>query len=168
MTMTYSYTTAETFTIVHARKLAAKVIADMHQCKGFYGRPTSVEDWQEELIVKLAGEYVAIYEFGFRTDDDKRVLSWRYRVTAAGDLEGGRSGGLCATAKVANATWFNFLWHSSKWDDLSQEERDKVEAQHSITRTVGDAPTDGSGRWVRDRTFVSGGRALQREEFRPW
>jgi hypothetical protein len=95
-------------------------------------------------------------------------VSWRYRVTSAGDLEGGRSGGLYAKADVAQARWFNFLWTSQKWADLSESARAAVNAQYHLDRGDGDPPQDGSGRWVTDRTYGSGGVALRREEFRPW
>jgi hypothetical protein len=168
--MTSSFTTTDSFTLTNAKKLAAKVITDMYLCHRLYERPTEadIEKYHEELIVLLAGGYVSQYEFGFKTNTDKRVLSWRYTVTPAGDLEGGRSGGLLATADVADAPIFNFLWYSKKWSALSTKERAAVDAQHSVDRPTGKPPTDGSGRWVRGRTYVSGGVAIQREEFQPW
>src|SRR5689334_17499738 len=108
--MSYSYTTNETFTLAHARHLAAKVAADMHQCQRFYGKPTDakIEDYQQELIVLLYGRYVESYEFGFKTSDGRRVISWLYIVSPSGDLEGGRSGGLFPTADISGAVTFNF------------------------------------------------------------
>jgi len=168
--VTYSYTATESFTLAHAKKLAAKVIADMHQCRRLYGRPSesSIEAYQTELVVLLAGEYVSKYEFGFKTDADQRIVSWRYTVGPAGDLEGGRSGGLYATADIDDARMFNYLWQSDKWNDLLPSEQAKVNAKHTIERVAGDPPSDGSGRWVRDRRYVAGGVAIEREEFRPW
>jgi Bacterial HORMA domain family 1 len=168
--MTFSYTSTDSFTLTNAKKLAAKVTADMHQCRRLYGRPSEerIDAYQEELVVLLAGGYVSQYEFGFKTGTDKRILSWRYTVTPAGDLEGGRSGGLCATADVADARTFNYLWHSDEWFKLDAAEQARFDAKHSVERSGGDPPTDGSGRWVRNRSYVSGGVAIQREEFQPW
>jgi hypothetical protein len=172
MTVSYSYSTtqSESFTLAHAKKLAAKVIADMHQCHRLYGRPieSDIARYQEELIVLLAGGYISQYEFGFKTKADKRVVSWKYTVTNAGDLEGGRSGGLFAAADVDTSRFFNYLWHSGKWSDLTIKERMAVETQYTLQRTTGDPPADGNGRWIRDRRYVSGGVAIQREEFQPW
>jgi Bacterial HORMA domain family 1 len=69
--MSYSYTTTESFTLTHARRLATKVAADMHQCQRFYGYPTDtqIENYQQELIVLLHGGYMKSYEFGFKTTD---------------------------------------------------------------------------------------------------
>lgn len=170
MTMTTAYTKSESFTVINARKLAAKVAADMHQCQRFYGWPSAkeVEEFNGELIVLLAGHYVSQYEFGFKTEDDRRVVSWRYRVTTAGDLEGGRAGGLVPSADIRGAVNFNFLWTTTSWADLTQSERAAIEAHHNVHRTISEPPVDGNGRWVRDRTYVSGGVAMEREEFRPW
>lgn len=170
MTVTYSHTATESFTLTDARKLAAKVIADMYQCHRLYESPSesSIEAYQTELVVLLAGRYVSEYEFGFKSSAGKRIVSWQYTVTAAGDLQGGRSGGLYAAADVSSAQFFNFLWRSAEWRKLTNAEQAKVNAQHTIDRVEGDPPRDGSGRWVRDRQYVSGGMAIERKEFRPW
>ena len=168
--MTSSYTTTESFTVVHARKLAAKVSADMDQCRRLYGLPseTDIARYQEELIVLLHGGYVSEYEFGFKTSDDRRVISWMYRVNANGDLQGGRSGGLYAQADVSRAKTFNFLTTNSDWTRLTPAEKQAVKAKYSISRVDGEPPSDGSGIWVRDRTYSAGGVAIERQEFRPW
>ena len=169
--MSYSYTTSatDTFSLTHAKKLAAKVTADLHQCCRFYGCPSEgdIADYNEELVVMLAGEYVCTYEFGFQSND-RRVVSWYYTITAAGDLEGGRSGGLHATADVRGASWFNYMSYADAWSNLTQTGREAERAKHNITRISGHPPSDGSGHWVSDRTYVSGGVAVVRKEFRPW
>ncbi len=38
--MTSSFTTSETFNIINARKLGAKVAADLYLCAQYYGEPT--------------------------------------------------------------------------------------------------------------------------------
>lgn len=170
--MSYSYTTTttESFTLTHAKRLAGKVAADMHQCQQFYGRPTitRIEEYKQELITLLEGEYVASYEFGFQTSDERRVISWFYTVSPAGDLEGGRAGGLFSAADISNATLFNFLSYSTAWFALSQKERDKIEAGLSVQRTEGKPPQDGNGYWHDSRSYASGGVAVTRKEFRPW
>ncbi len=90
--MTTTYSTTDSFTLTNAKKLAAKVVADMHQCRRFYGGPSeaSIAAYNDELVVMLAGQYVTSYEFGYQTSDEKRVVSWLYHVSVAGDLEGGR------------------------------------------------------------------------------
>ncbi|HTW09943.1 MAG TPA: hypothetical protein VME46_20745 [Acidimicrobiales bacterium] len=167
--MTYSYVTTDSFTLTNAKKLAAKVTADLYQCRRLYGDPSesSVVKYNDELVVMLLGDYVASYEFGYEKGD-RRVVSWYYTITPAGDLEGGRSGGLYAQAEISGARWFNVMTTSSTWSKLTEAQREGVRAKHSIRRAIGDPPSDGSGRWVSDRTYVSGGIAIARKEFRPW
>lgn len=168
--MSYTYTISETFTLTHARRLAAKVAADMHQCQRFYGHltDTQIENYQQELIVLLLGGYMKSYEFGFKTRNGRRVVSWFYTVSPSGNLEGGRSGGLYPAADISDAVMFNFLSYSSEWFALDDVEQDKIEASHLVRRTNGTAPQDGNGYWDSSRYYVSGGAAVTRKEFRPW
>jgi hypothetical protein len=170
MTTSYSYTTSETFTLTHARRLAAKVAADMHQCRLFYNYPTDakIKDYEQELVVLLHGGYVESYEFGFKTKDGRRVVSWYYTVGPSGDLEGGRSGGLFPSADISGAVTFNFLSRSAAWSALSKKEREEIEASLPVRRTEGSPPQDGNGYWNSSRRYASGGVAVTRKEFRPW
>lgn len=168
--MTGTYTLTETFNVTHARKLAAKVVADMHQCNLLYGKgptTTAIADYEQELVAMLAGGYIDSYEFGFQTSAGKRVLSWKYTVGLSGDLEGGRSGGLYAQADLTGTALFNFMTTNSKWAGLTATEKSKVESQHAIHRVEGDPPADGTGYWSSTRSYATGGVAVNRQEFRP-
>lgn len=168
--MPYSYTISDTFTLTNAKKLAAKVAADMHQSCRIYGRPliSDIERYQEELVVMLHGGYLKTYEFGFQSSDGKRTLSWLYTVSPSGDLEGGRSGGLHATATVDASQAFNYMTYNDAWFALTVAERDRVKAQHPVNRGTGEPPQDGNGFWSTAREYGSGGVALTRKEFTPY
>lgn len=168
--MTGTYTLTETFNVTHARKLAAKAVADMHQCNLLYSKgPTSVAvaNYEQELVAMLAGGYVDSYEFGFQTSAAKRVLAWKYTVGLSGDLEGGRSGGLFAQADLAGTTLFNFMTTNSKWAGLSATDKSKVNDEHPVHRVEGEPPADGNGYWSSTRSYAAGGIAVNRQEFRP-
>ena len=169
--MTGSYSFSESFTLTHAKHLASKVVSDLYQCRRFYGEPSEAQiaKYHDELIVMLAGGYVKEYEFGFKKND-QRVVSWQYRVNAAGDLVGGsddRSGGIYARADVTGATHFNFMSYTQAWFDLTATEKDTVESKHPINRSTGSLPQDGAGYWATDRTYSSAGVAIERKTFRP-
>ncbi|WP_164478320.1 HORMA-1 domain-containing protein [Mycolicibacterium stellerae] len=169
--MTQSNTVTQTFTRTHAKYLASKVIGDLYQCHTYYERPTEADivEYQEELVVMLANGYVSEYEFGFERSD-RRIVSWQYRVDARGELVGGSddlSGGIYARASVANASFFNFMSYSWKWSLLTRPEQNAVKAEHHVQRTDGELPMDGNGYWQTDRTYTSGGVALERRTFRP-
>ena len=167
--MSSSHTTSHSFTKTNAKKLGAKVASDMYQCLQLYGMPDEefIVRYQEELVVLLTGKFLEEYEYGFRTGDGERVLSWLYQVAESGDMEGGRSGGLYTAADVSSARWFNFLTPSKAWWRLTADEKQKFIAQHTISREPGNAPVDGKGTWVADHQYASGGMTIVRKEFRP-
>ena len=165
-------TATQTFTRTHAKHLASKVVADLYQCARLYGKPQTgrIAKYEKELVELLVGGYVTEYEFGFKKNG-KRVVTWQYRVNASGDLVGGsaddRAGGAYARAKVADATYFNFLSHSQKWWNLTPGAMEAIEDQLPIRRSTGELPADGDGYWVPDRTYSNGGVAVSRRTFRP-
>jgi hypothetical protein len=168
--MTGSYSASETFSLTHAKYLASKVVSDLYQCSNFYGEPSDAEiaRYQDELVVMLDGGFVREYEFGFKKDD-RRVVSWQYRVNASGDLAGGsdqRSGGMFARADVSGATIFNFMSYTPAWFDLSDSERATVKAKHAVNRGTGSLPGDGNGYWQTDRTYSSAGVVVERKTYR--
>lgn len=168
--MSYSYTTTETFTLTNAKRLAAKVTADMHQSHRLYGAPSlaDIEEYQQELTVMLNDGYLKTYEFGFKDGNGNRQLSWLYTVGPTGDLEGGRSGGLYPSAEVNSSRSFNYITRTSEWHGLSDAEREQVNGRHPVQRTSGDAPQDGNGYWENTKSYNSGGVAVTRKEFRPY
>jgi len=171
MSISSSFTLSDTFTRTHARKLASKVASDMHQCNRLYGRGPSdaeIQAYMDELVAMLSGAYLLAYEFGFQTGSERRVVSWQYQVTASGQLEGGRSGGLYATADLNGTSMFNVLTPSTEWRILSPGDKAKVNAEHAVTRTIGDGPVDGTGYWATSREYAAGGVSITRREFRPW
>jgi hypothetical protein len=163
-------TRTTTFTLTHAKHLASKVAADLYLCSRQYGRPSvgSVEAYQGELAALLADRYVEAYEFGFKRNE-KRVLSWRYTVGPAGDLQGdSRSGGLVRGVNVADARYFNFLTYNDRWFALTATEQKAIEDTLPIQRTSGLAPGDGNGYWTIERSYSAGGMLMERRVFRPW
>lgn len=168
--MTYSYTKTSTFTVTHARYIASKIAADLTLCGQYYGTPADshVREYSDELTTLLRDGYVSEYEFGFKKDD-KRVLSWRYRVTSDGSIEtDDRPGKMYSDVDVSTTTYFNFLTYSDKWYELSQRERDRIEEGLPFKRSAGSLPTDGAGHWSSDRTYSASGTGVSRSSFRPY
>jgi hypothetical protein len=141
----------------------------MYNCHQHYGSPSlaDIDRFTLELVVMLSNQYVSVYEFGFQTAKEKRIVSWRYTVTVTGDLEGGKSGGLLATANISNATWFNQLTWNSNWSALTPANQQKIKELHEVKRVNGSGPTDGEGHWTTTRTYGAGGVSIVREDFQP-
>ena len=72
--MSYSYTISETttFTITHARHIAAKVATDLKRMQRFYGNPsdTRISDYETEVIALLKAGYLGTVAYGFRRNDN--------------------------------------------------------------------------------------------------
>ncbi|MBZ5506004.1 MAG: hypothetical protein LAO78_11005 [Acidobacteriia bacterium] len=167
--MSYSYTRTETFSIIHARKLGAKVATDMHLCASYYGLPSEqdIRDYAEELAQYLNAGYIEEYEFGFKKDN-KRVVSWRYKVDENGVLTTDeRPGNVAAYVDIRGATFFNYLTQNSRFFQLSSTQRENFKANLPVQRANGEPPQDGAGYWTTDRNYFSGGRGLSRRTFQP-
>lgn len=166
--MSYSFTESETYTRTHAKKLASKVISDLYQFSVLYGHPSkdSIDDYQTELVEMLVYEYVERYEFGFKKND-KRVVSFRYKVGADGGMYGdSNAGSLYARANVDGAHYYNHMSYSQKWWDLTPTQRSNFENALPFQRTAGDLPQDGQGYWQTDHGYTAGGVQVTRETFR--
>ena len=167
-----TFSATQTFTRTHAKHLASKVVADLYQCARLYRSPATddIADYEGELVELLVGGYVAEYEFGFKKNE-RRVVSWHYAVNTFGDLVGGgaddSAGGVYTRAKVADATYFNFLTYSQKWVSLTQAEKDAIKDKLPVRRTPGSLPSDGNGYWISDRIYTNGGTSVSRRTFRP-
>lgn len=168
--MSLSATISDSFTRTHARYLSSKVVSDLYQCSRLYGSPAahSISDYETELIEMLVGDYLSEYEFGFK-ENDRRIVCWRYQVSPGGDLVGGDqcAGGLYARAKVANASYYNFLSYSYAWWQLTHSARERIEGKLPFARSSGYLPTDGEGYWTNDRSYSKGGVSLSRRTFTP-
>ena len=169
MSFSYTKTATSTFTIIHARHLSSKVAADMHLCAQYYGQPSELEirDYAEELAHYLNEGYLKEYEFGYKKNGN-RVVSWRYKVDENGLLTtDDRAGKVVPYADVTGASFFNFLTQNSRFFQISQQERARFKSGLTVQRTDGEPPSDGTGYWVSDRNYFSGGCGLSRQTFQP-
>ncbi|MBP7720973.1 MAG: hypothetical protein KA155_00400 [Alphaproteobacteria bacterium] len=162
-------TASESFTLTQAKYLASKVTSDMWRCKQLYNRPTEneINDYGTELALMLRDGYVSSYEFGFQKGGE-RILSWQYSVDSSGNLNAAddRPGGVISGIDVSAASFFNQMTWSSKWTQLSQEEKDRVYNNLPFKRGVGAGPKEGLGYWQEDRSYSSSGVSLTRKTFR--
>ena len=166
---TFTYTQSETFTVTHAKHLASKIAADLNACSRLHGRPalSMVEKYNEELVELLRYGYLSQYEFGFQRNDE-RVLSWSYEVDASGFVSGDdRAGKMSANIDLSGTAFFNYVWYSAQYHDLSSEQKSFFKDSHSVNRTLGDPPCDGAGCWSgTEKNYSAGGTGVSRRSFR--
>jgi hypothetical protein len=165
----FSVTRSESFTIINARKLASKVATDMHLCAQYYGMPseTRVREYAEELAQYLNAGFLQEYEFGYKKDG-KRIVTWRYKVDANGQLTtDDRPGKIVPYVDISGAGFYNFMTRNAKFFQLSANERARFQAGLPLQRADGQPPSDGAGYWTSDRNYYSGGCGLNRLTFQP-
>ena len=168
---TFSFTHSSTFTVTHAKHLASKIAADLNACSRLHGQPSvsSVDLYNEELVELLRYGYLNRYEFGFERDDE-RVLSWSYEVDASGNIStDDRAVKMSAYVDLSGTSFFNFLWYSSKYSDLTSDQQATFKGSHSVNRTAGDPPSDGAGYWSgTEKNYSAGGTGVSRRSFRSY
>lgn len=169
MSYTYSTTITRTFTRTSAQYIASKVVADLRRMLIYYGKPSErkIYDYYEELTEMLAHGYMESVEYGFKRNG-QRVVSLQYVVRADGTLGDDRAGGVYARADISGTTWFSYMTYTGKWWNLSDDERERFEAQLPIQRSTAPEPEDGYGYWVVDRAYTADGVGTQRQTFRPY
>jgi hypothetical protein len=170
MSFTMTRTTTESFTLTHAKELAAKVVADMRRCQQLYGQPpeSRLNDYGTELALLLNERYVANYEFGFLRNG-ARILSWNYTVDAANEfMPNDRPGRMIAGVDISGASWFNRLNKNSLFWNLPADQRKRVEDELPVQRVISADLPNASGQWTYDRTYTAGGVGLGRKTFHPF
>jgi len=164
--MSYSFTATETktFTLTHAKHLAAKVTADLKRLQRLYG------DVSDERIAQFEGEatellrqgYLGTVTYGFKRDGSWIEPTLRY---TASDLANGGTdddpGRVRPGINISGASFHSYLTYSSAWWDLTPDQRAAIERQLPLQRT-GQPEPQVNGYFADDKTYSSGGRSLGR------
>jgi HORMA domain-containing protein len=110
--MSMSYTTNDTFSIIHARRIASRVAADLLRFQSFYGLPSdkSIDDYEEELAVLLNHDVLAWVEYGFQRSGKWTEAAVRYTALPGGTLIASDDPGkIRPNLDVAGAQFTSFL-----------------------------------------------------------
>jgi hypothetical protein len=167
----FTITNVVTFTATHARHLASKVSADLKRMQRFYSQPTDtrIADYETELIELLKEGYLDTLTLGFKRDGNWIEPTLRYK---ARDLNGMQSGDddpgkIRPSADVSGASFYSYATYTAKWDTLSSTEQDAFKKRMPFYRGGADEPGV-SGYLESDRTYSSGGKALNRSAVRSY
>jgi hypothetical protein len=171
MSYSYSYSESSSFTVTHARHMAAKVATDLKRMQRFYGSPSDADiaTYEAEVTELLKAGYLGTVTYGFRRDGNwiEPTLRYTARDLAGGSANDDDPGRVRANANVSAATFYSYLTYSATWDQLSEAEKDAFKKQLPFLR--GGAPEPGiNGYIAEDRTYSSGGRALNRASVRSY
>lgn len=169
--MSYSFTLSEstTFTITHARHMAAKVATDLKRMQRFYDLPTDAEiaEYEAEAAAFLKAGYLGTVTYGFRRNGNwiEPTLRYTARDLAGASASDDDPGRVRPGADISGATFYSYLTYSAGWDRLSEAERAAFRQGLPFQRSG--APQPGVvGYFASDRTYSSGGRALDRSSVR--
>lgn len=169
--MSYSFTLTDTttFTVTHAKHMAAKVATDLKRLQRFYGRPSDIDiaGYEAEIIELLKKGYLGTVTHGFWRNGNwiEPTLKYTARDLASASAIDEDPGRIRPGADISGATFYSYLTYSSAWERLSDAEKEAFKQRLPFQR-VG-APEPGvTGYLSNDRTYSAGGRALYRESVR--
>lgn len=171
--MSYSYTVTEstTFTVTHARHIAAKVATDLKRLQRFYGEPSDgdIATYETEMIAVLKAGYLDTVSYGFKRDGDwiEPALRYTAQELAGAGASNDDPGRVRPGADIAGASFHSFLTYSAAWDELTDAEKAVFEQGLPFQRTGGFEPGV-NGYLADDRTYSAGGRALNRASVRSY
>lgn len=169
MSSSYTITESATFTVTHARHMAAKVATDLKRMQRFYGPPSDADiaDYEAEVTELLKEGYLGTVTYGFRRDGNwiEPTLRYTARHLAGGSGNDDDPGRIRASANVAGASFYSYLTYSPAWYQLPESDKEAFRKRLPFGR--GGAPEPGiSGYLADDRSYSSGGRAIDRASVR--
>ena len=168
---TYTITESATFTVTHARHMAAKISADLKRMQRFYGHPSDedIVNYESEAIELLKAGYFGTLTVGFLRGGQWIEPTLRYTARdlagmAANDDDPGR---VFPGRDISGATFHNYLTYSAAWNLLAESEKDAFKRRMPFYRTGMAQPTV-NGYMVDDKMYSAGGRALNRASVRAY
>jgi len=168
MTSSFTISDSETFSITHARHLGAKVATDLKRIQRLYGNShlsdARIAAFEAEIIALLKAGYLGEVTYGFKKDGMwiEPTLHYTARELAGAAANDDDPGRVRPGADISGASFGSFLTYSYAWHLLSSDEKQKFESSLPLQRGNGTKPVV-SGYFVADRTYSSGGRALDRQ-----
>lgn len=163
--MSTSYTSSETFTLTHAKYLGSKVATDLKRLQRMNkGRPddVSIAEYEEEFIELMRNGYLETVTYGFKRNGAWTAAAIRYRVDNGSVSTDDDPGKIKANLDIDGAHFSSYLIYAQKWWNLTQAQRDSVEAGISLKRTTGQEPGLEKGYWSDDLNYGAAGKGLSR------
>ncbi|MEQ9498786.1 MAG: hypothetical protein RIT81_18050 [Deltaproteobacteria bacterium] len=165
----YTYTESLTFTVTHARHMAAKIATDLKRIQRFYGEPSDskIVDYETEAIALMKAGYLSSVTYGFKRDGRwiEPTVKYTSRDLASGGANDDDPGKIAPMCDVSGATFTSFLIRTASYGLLNAAQRDAFDSELPVQRTTGTEPQV-DGYLETDRTYSAGGRALDRARVR--
>lgn len=171
MTDSYTVSDSDSFTVTHARHVAAKVATDLKRMQRLYGDPSDVgiAAYEAEVIEFMKAGYLGAVWYGYRRNSNwiEPTLRYTARDLLGSTVNDDDPGRVRAGADISGADFYSYLTYGSAWNNATAAERSAFEKRLPFRRTG--APEPGvSGYMSDDRTYSAGGRALNRASLRSY
>lgn len=165
----YSYTESTTFTVTHARHMAAKIATDLKRIQRLYGKPSDqdIADYEAEAVALMKAGYLSSVTYGFKRGGlwIEPTLKYSSRDLVGGTANDDDPGKIRPGKDVSGALFTSFLSYTDAYFNLPQTDRDAFKDGLPFQRTSGTEPPV-NGYLASDRTYSAGGRALDRSSVR--
>lgn len=171
--MSYSFTATETktFTVTHAKHLAAKVSADLKRLQRLYGHVTDerIAEFEGEVTELLRQGYLGTVTYGFQRNGMWIEPTLRYTAADfAGSGADDDPGRVPPGKDISGAHFHSYLTYSAAWDALTTDQRAAVIGRLPLQRVSGSESAVSNGYFADDKTYSSGGRSLGRASVRSY
>lgn len=167
----YTVSHTNTFTVTHARHMAAKVAADLKRVQRLYGRPSDADIaiYETEVVELLKAGYLGTVTYGYKRDGQwiEPTLRYSAKDLAGADGYGDDPGKVRPGKDVAGAVFSSFLTYTSAWSSLTSAQQEEFDKSLPFQRSAGIEPSV-NGYLVPDRTYTAGGKALDRSSVRSY
>jgi hypothetical protein len=170
MASSYTYSETATFTVTHARHMAAKVAADLKRMQRHYGKPTDIwiEKYEAEVVALLKAGYLGTASYGFKRDDKWIEPTLKYTARElAGSATNDDPGRVSAWANTSGADFHSYMTYSPAWNKLTWSEQETFKNALPFQRAGADEPGI-DGYLIEDRTYSAGGKSLGRSSVKSY
>jgi len=127
MSLSFTLTETITFTVTHARHMAAKVATDLKRIQRLYEKPCDVDitKYEIEVIELLKKGYLKTVTYGFRRDGDwiEPTLSFNAHDLAGSHANDDDPGRIRPGANIKGASFYSYLTYNSSWHELPEDEK---------------------------------------------
>ena len=176
MSSSFTYSETATFTVTHARHMAAKVATDLKRLQRLYSHlsdtrialsDTRIAQFETEATELIKAGYLGTVTYGFQRNGNwiEPTLRYTARDLAESSVNDDDPGRVRPGADVSGAVFKSYLTYSAAWHQLTSAAQEAFEATLPFSRNGSPEPGI-SGYLASDRTYSSGGRALDRSTVR--
>jgi HORMA domain-containing protein len=166
---TYTYSASRTFTITHARHIAAKVATDLKRVRRLYGEPgdAQISEYEAEVVAFMKAGYLGSVTYGFRRHGEFIPPTLFYTASQLGiSGQNDDPGRIRPGYDVTGASFYSFLLYSPAWYNATDGERKAFKATLPFQRVSAEEPS-ARGYQVSDRHYSAGGHTLSRSTLHP-